>query len=496
MKIKAFVLCLLHVAACGGGGSGNSAGPDKAPPGGTMEAPGGTMEAPGGTMEAPGGTMEAPADPSKVMAVALDNHTEKARTLIGHLESRKYDQVLAEFDSQMAKMMDRTKLVAAWEQLVSHTGKLKRQVSATREVKGHYQMITTLCEFEKAFLNIKMTFDKDGLLAGLFFAPAEQPGVASVPPYVQADRFTEENVTFGEEPFRLPGVLCLPKDAPGSPAVVLVHGSGPNDRDETIGPNKPFRDLAHGLCSAGVAVLRYDKRTKVHAGMVLKDAKNLTLETETSEDAKRAVGFLRGHGKVKADRVFVVGHSLGAMAAPGIARDLAELAGIVLLAGNSRPLEELILEQVTFLSKLDGQVSPEEQAALDKIALAVKKVKAPDLSPDTPSEELPLGMPAPYWIHLRKYDPVAVARDLKLPILILQGGRDYQVTLAGDFARWKKELGALANVRFQAFPDLNHLFMKGDGTPGPSEYMKPGHVAAEVVAAILAFVGEPVGGAK
>ncbi len=437
-----------------------------------------------------------PSDAPMVPAIALDNQTEKARGLIDQLEARDYDKVLAEFDSQMAKVMDRNKLVAAWEQLVSHTGKLKRQVSAQREVKGHYQMISTVCEFEKAYLTIKMTFNKDGQLSGLFFAPAEQPGVATVPPYVQADRYTEENVTFGEAPFVLPGVLCLPKGDGRTPAAVLVHGSGPNDRDETIGPNKPFRDLAHGLCSAGVAVLRYDKRTKVHAGLVLKDAKNLTLETETSEDAKRAVGFLRGHRRVEPGRVYVIGHSQGAMAAPGIARDLPELAGIVLLAGNARPLEELILEQGTFLSKLDGVVSADEKAALDKIAAGVKKVRDPKLTPETPSEELPLGMPAPFWIHLKGYDPVVVARNLKLPILILQGGRDYQVTLAGDFARWKQELGALPNVRLQAFPELNHLFMKGDGTPGPSEYMKPGHVAAEVVEAILAFLRGPAGGGK
>jgi len=481
MKFNALILCLIQLAACGGGGSDTPTG---APVGPAMAPPAETM------------TRSAVPDAPKVPAVVLDNYTEKARTLVGHLEAREYDKVLAEFDSQMAKLMDRSKLAAAWEQLVSHTGKLKRQVSANREVKGHYQMISSLCEFESAFLNIKMTFNKEGQLAGLFFAPAEQPGVATVPSYVQADRFTEENVTFGLEPYLLPGVLCLPKDSATSPAVVLVHGSGPNDRDETIGPNKPFRDLAHGLCSAGVAVLRYDKRTRIHAGLVQKDAKNLTMETETSEDAKRAVGFLRNHAKVRADRVFVIGHSLGAMAAPGIARDVPELAGIVLLAGNSRPLEDLILEQVTFLSKLDGQVSADEKLALEKIERTVKKAKAADLSPDTPSEELPLGMPAPYWIHLRKYDPVAVARELKLPILILQGGRDYQVTLAGDFARWKKELGSAANVRFEAWPDLNHLFMKGEGTPGPSEYMKPGHVAAEVVEAILGFVRSQSGGEK
>jgi len=444
-------------------------------------------------------------DPQKsqqVPAVVLDNYAEKAKKLIGHLEAREYDPLLAEFDSQMAKAMDKIKLTAAWEQLVSHTGKLTRQVSSTREVKGHYQMISTLCEFEKAFLNIKMTFNKDGQLAGLFFAPAEQPGVASVPPYVQADRFAEENVTFGDAPFQLPGVLCLPREGTAAPAAVLVHGSGPNDRDETIGPNKPFRDLAQGLCSAGFVVLRYDKRTKVHAGLVLKDAKSITLDSETSDDAKKAVGFLQAHPKVRRDKVFVIGHSLGAMAAPGIARDLPGLGGIVLLAGNARPLEDLILEQVTFLTRLDGQSSDEEKQALDKIKQQVRKVKDPALSQDTPSDQLPLGMPAAYWIHLSRYDVVAVARALTLPILILQGERDYQVTFAGDFARWKKELGKAGNVKMQSFADLNHLFMKGEGTPGPSEYMKPGHVDAAVLEVLVSFMRsasglpEPSGGVK
>ncbi len=490
MKKYIVFLCLLsQLLSCGGAGKD---APSKSPP----------VVPPGSAASPKNASNEMTPPPAtrtqlpQVPAINLDNYAEKAKKLIGHLEARDYDPVVSEFDSQMAKLMDKNKLTAAWEQLGSHTGKLKKQVSVTREVKGHYQMISTLCEFEKAFLNIKMTFNKDGLVSGLFFAPAEQPGVASVPPYVQADRIVEEQVTIGDAPFQLPGVLCMPKDGARTPAAVLVHGSGPNDRDETIGPNKPFRDLANGLCSAGFAVLRYDKRTKVHAGMMLKDARNITLEKETSEDVKKAVAFLKTHARVQPDKIFVIGHSLGAMATPGIARDLPELAGIVLLAGNSRPLEDLILDQVRFLSGLDGTISAEEKQALDKLAIQAKKVKDPNLSPDTPAADLPLGLPAAYWIFLGRYDVVAVARALTLPILILQGERDYQVTLAGDFARWKKELGKNANVKLQSFPDLNHLFMKGEGTPGPSEYMKPGHVAAEVITTIVTFMQSSAGGVK
>ncbi len=427
-------------------------------------------------------------------AAVLEDYTSEARKLVESLQKKDYAAVLAGFDATMARMLDETKLKATWEQLLSHTGGLKRQVSATREVKGLHQMISVLCEFEKAYLVVKVTYDKDARVAGLFFAPAEQPGVAPAVDYIQADRFTEESVTFGHDPFRLPGLLCLPRGNPGPfAAAVLVHGSGPNDRDETIGPNKPFRDIAQGLCSAGFAVLRYDKRSKVHAALMMKDARRVDLNLETIDDVKLAVAFLEKDSRIRANGIFVIGHSLGAMAAPAIARDLPQLAGIVMMAANARPLEDLVVDQVRFLSGLDGRITDEEKAALEKIERQARTVKDPALSPDAPPSDLLLGLPAAYWLFLRNYDPVATARALRLPILILQGERDYQVSAEKDFSVWKKELGTHANVRFRLFAGLNHLFMQGEGVPGPSEYMKPGRVAPEVLETIIAFMKEKGG---
>lgn len=434
------------------------------------------------------------ADMSVVPAVPLDDFTSKAREIVEKLKQKDYAGILAEFDAAMAKMLDETRLKATWEQLTSHTGNIQRQVSATREVKGLHQMISVLCEFEKAFLIIKVTFDKDGRVAGLFFAPAEQPGVAPVATYIQADRFTEENITFGVEPFLLPGVLCLPKNVTGPyVAAVLIHGSGQNDRDETIGPNKPFRDIAYGLCSAGFAVLRYDKRSKVHAALMMKDANRIDLNSETIDDVKSAIVFLEKDNRIRKNKIVIIGHSLGAMAAPAIARDLPTVAGAILLAANARPLEDLVVDQVRFLSNQDGRITDEEQKVLEKIEQQAKKIRDPELRPDTPPSELLLGLPASYWLYLRNYDPVKVAKNLTLPMLFLQGSRDYQVSVEKDFHWWNKELKDHPNVRFHLFEGLNHLFMPGEGIPGPTEYMKPGRVAPEVIKIIIEFMKE-VGG--
>ncbi len=104
------------------------------------------------------------------------------------------------------------------------------------------------------------------------------------------------------------------------------------------------------------------------------------------------------------------------------------------------------------------------------------KVKSPDLSPSTPASELPFGAWGGYWLDLRGYDPAESARDIARPILVLQGERDYQVTMA-DFQRWEDALSGMPNVTLKTYPDLNHLFITGTGKSVPSEYELPGHVS-------------------
>jgi len=138
-------------------------------------------------------------------------------------------------------------------------------------------------------------------------AQAPQTIAQAPPPYANAASFTEQDVRFGADPWILPGTLTIPRAAGPHPAVVLVHGSGPADRDETVGVLKPFRDLAWGLASMGTAVLRYEKRTRVHGARMLQDIPRLTVKEEVIDDAIAAVAFLRGVQGLDPERLFVIG---------------------------------------------------------------------------------------------------------------------------------------------------------------------------------------------
>ena len=294
----------------------------------------------------------------------------------------------------------------------------------------------------------------------------------------------------GSDPWKLPGSLTVPSGEGPFPAVVLVHGSGPNDRDETLGPNKPFRDLAWGLSSKGIVVIRYEKRTKQYAAEMAKLANSITVKEEVLDDAAAAVAFLRARPEVDPERVFVLGHSLGALVAPRLARDEPGIAGLILLAAPTRPLEDVILAQVQYLAHLDGSVSAEEQAQIDSLKQQVARVKDPGLSDEVAATQLPLGIAAPYWLDLRDYHPEKVAASLTMPLLALQGARDYQVTTE-DFEVWKAALEGRDKARLVLYPDLNHLFMTGQGMSTPTEYDQPGHVAAQVITDIGSWIDAP-----
>ena len=173
--------------------------------------------------------------------------------------------------------------------------------------------------------------------------------------------------------------------------------------------------------------------------------------------------------------------------APRMGELSPNIAGLIIMAGATRPLEDLVLEQLTYIFLLGGKLTDEQKTELEKIKKQVTKVKDPKLDKDTPGSELPLGAPASYWLALRDYRPADVAAKLSLPMLILQGERDYQVTME-DFAGFKKMLANRETASLKSYPKLNHLFMEGVGKSKPEEYLQAGHVAKEVIDEISAWI--------
>ncbi len=392
------------------------------------------------------------------------------------------------FSSQMAKSLPADSVKQLWPDLISELGEYRGRGDVNLTEEAGYKSVHIICSFSNSDINCRVVFDRSGNVAGLWFLPAEpSASLYSPPQYADAGSFTETPVTVGSDSWPLPGILTLPKGEGPFPAVILVHGSGPNDMDETIGENKPFKDLAWGLASKGVAVLRYEKRTKAHLSQMAELMASITVEQETLEDAVLAAKLIKTQDGVDPQRIFVLGHSLGGMLAPRIATSAQEhtaepagFAGIIMMAANARSLPDLMEEQVDYLVSAEGGISAQEAASIKK---ACDKIRDGRLH----SDEVILGASTVYWEDLMGYDQVAAASELELPVLILQGERDYQVTMT-DFGLWKESLEGKQNVVFKSYPSLNHLFIEGVGNSLPAEYQVPGNVHEQAVDDIAEWI--------
>ncbi len=421
-----------------------------------------------------------------------DELVVKARAMLDALARGDFASAAGDFDETMLKVFGPDKLEEFWNQVPEKLGVFKRQTAARRDRFAGYEVAYITCEFEKVTLDARVVFDKDDRITGLQFVPSLPPAKYEAPSYADASKFEQRDMTVGARDWPLPGTLAMPKEEGPFPGIVLVHGSGPNDRDETLGPNKPFQDIAWGLATRGIAVLRYDKRTLIYGPKLVTDPKlaaGLTVKEETIDDALAAVRFLQKTPEIDPKRIFVLGHSLGGMLIPRIAlagREL-DIAGFVVMAGLTQPLAETYLRQMTYLFSLDGEVSAGERKQLEEIKTQVARINALR-EEDTGSDEKIINVAPAYWLDLRGYYPPDVALQVEKPMLILQGSRDYQVTTV-DFDNWKKALEGRPGVEFKLYPRLNHLFFAGQGIPTPNEYsLQHGSVAEEVIADIAVFI--------
>ncbi len=330
--------------------------------------------------------------------------------------------------------------------------------------------------FERQSLDFLVVFDLTGKLAGFFLMPYSGPPRPGEPaPGEQIE------VRIGEGDRALPGTIALPEGPGPFPAVVLIHGSGALDRDETIGPNKPFRDLAWGLAQQGIASLRFDKRSYARPETLAVLGSALTVREGVIDDAWLALALLRGRDEIDGSRVYLVGHSLGGTLLPRIASTDPAPAGMISLAGATLPLPEKNLTQSSYIVSIDGDVSPEERQQVERIQREVQSIRAA-LDGEGPAPAgMPLGYPFGFYKDLEQHDPPAEAAKLGLPILVLQGKRDYQVTMQ-DFELWQEALAGKPFACTVAYDELDHLFRAGSGPSAPEDYfVRQAPVASRVI---------------
>ena len=421
------------------------------------------------------------------LAIAGTSHAQTAdpaalaQQALDALDAGHYAQVEQLFGPQMAAAVPADKLQAIWESLPAQMGNAKGREQAQVSAQGDTHFVQIPLHFEKAELVAKFAIDASGKIVGFLIQPAQSTSPA---PAVAADaNFSERDFSVGDGERALPGTLAMPKGNGPFPAVVLVHGSGPQDRDETIGPNKPFLDIARTLAAQGIAVLRYDKRTKARPQDFA--GGNFGVDDETTNDAVIAVDALRKTDDIDPKRIFVLGHSQGGMLAPRIAAVSGHVAGLILMAAPSRPLLDILIEQNRRLAALnDGKIDDAERAAINAIIEQVRITRDPKTAATSPTV---MGQPAGYWRSIEAVDAVSEAQQVRLPMLLLQGARDIQVVDA-DWQNWRDAFADDADATFKLYPKLNHLGIAGEGEGSLTEYQQPGHVDAHLLTDVAAWV--------
>jgi len=287
-----------------------------------------------------------------------------------------------------------------------------------------------------------------------------------------------EEVTFpgGAEGVVLAGTLTLPGSGAPFPAVVLVSGSGAQDRDETILGHKPFLVLADHLTRAGIAVLRYDDRG---AGASAGDFSSATT-TDFASDAEAALAFLGTRDDIADNRLGVLGHSEGATAAAMVASRRDDLAFVVLLAGPAVPGEQILVSQIwklldfsgvdeaTIESRVEQNRSIYESILEDRPPEEIREQLEQMLPPEEAERQM-AAVTSPWFREFIGYDPTEALSKLKMPVLALYGENDMQVDPGVNMPALVEAQAANEWFRVEELHGMNHLFQTSE-TGSPGEY--------------------------
>jgi dienelactone hydrolase len=412
--------------------------------------------------------------------INLNNRTQ---SICKYFKEDKTDSVHYYFSEDVKLKMSAPMLRKVWQQVKQQMGKLEEVSEPINRNEIGKNFYTAVFTFENMQLELRLPFNDQGYLVGLFFIPLQNAPEYKMPHYPFKGDYTEIPLEINNGPVKLKALFTKPNKKK-FPCVILVHGSGPGDMDETIGNNKPFKDIAVGLAQQGIGTIRYDKRTLKYKEDSLTD----TPTKEVVSDAIAAFNLALSQEGVDIDNLFILGHSFGGFMAPSIVVNCNKIKGIILMAAPARPLEDLLVDQYTFVLGLDSLDSHEKRKLAD-LMITVDLIKNKGYTLQTPRENLPLQIPPAYWMELSIYNPIRllqnISKNKKLEILVINGSMDYQVTQT-DFNIWKDALKENPEAEFKFYEGLYHLFMKGNRSP--YDYEVASNVDEQVIRDIANFI--------
>lgn len=413
----------------------------------------------------------------------LLNLLGKSQDLFTLFSEDKFAEAYAAFDPAFQAKVTEANLKELWTKVSEPLGKLENTSVLSSKNEGEYYSIIIEAKFTNDTQNFLIAYNKAEKLVGLFPLPKPKSVIYTPPAYADTTLYKEKEIYVKTPGHSLVGMLTEPKKGTGFPVVVLVHGSGPQDMDETFGPNKPLKDLALGLASQGIASIRYVKRTKIYP-MDFVGAS--TVKEEVLDDAVAAVALARTLPEVNKKQLYLFGHSLGGTLAPRLALLAPDLNGIILAAAPARSLTDIIVEQNKYMFAQAKDTTAAGKQMLDSVIKAFDQSRITKLGTMKP-DSVVFGLSAAYWVDLNNYNQVETAKKLKQRIFIAQGGNDFQVSVT-DFNLWNSALGKKKNVTLKLYPDLNHMLSSQSEKGTLQQYENPASVSPALVNDIAAWI--------
>ena len=403
-----------------------------------------------------------------------------AQDFLEALVAESFDEAYEYASPAFEQNVPQDELAQQWEANIIPLGEFNQftSIDYQGEEQG-FDVVGAQAEFADGRAEFSVQFDEQ-VIEGFFF----NVDAWSPPAYVDESVFTEQELTLATSgDCELGATVTIPDTNEPVPGVVLVHGSGDQGRDQQVGPNRTFKEIAWGLATRGVAVLRYDQRP-VACEI---DRTEATVDDLVTDDALTALERLREYDQI--EETFVAGHSLGGRLAPRIAVQDDELSGVIMLAPLAEPISDAIVRQTEYRVEQNPNLTDEQrQAQLAQAEGLAERIRTLDIGDD---ELINLGggeRGKPFFRTLQEYDHVETAASLDIPRFILQGERDYLVTVDDDLAIWEEELAGDPEVQIKRYETLNHRFQPGEGMGKPSEWSEPNPVAKQVVVDLTTFI--------
>ncbi|SMC90358.1 DUF3887 domain-containing protein [Pedobacter nyackensis] len=407
----------------------------------------------------------------------------KSQNLFDLLSQNKYTEAYAYFDPTFQSKVTMDNLKSLWGQIDERFGKLDALNVQSTKAEGAFYTVIVEGKFAKDTQSFMLAYNKMEQIVGFFLQPKSTTASYVSPAYADTTLYKETEIYVKATGHNLVGMLTVPKKATSFPVVVLVHGSGPNDMDETVGPNKPLKDLAAGLAAKGVGSIRYVKRTMLYQNEF---GGAFTVKEEVLDDALAAIALARTIPEVDKKQIYLLGHSLGGMLAPRLAALAPDLNGVLLLAAPARSLTDILVEQNKYMFTRVKDTTQTGKLQLDTAIKMLDQTRITKLGTMKPDSTV-LFLPASYWVDLNNYNQVEVAKKLKQRIFVAQGAYDFQVSTV-DYDLWNAALGKKKNAWLKLYPSLNHLMSWQTEKGSMEQYNAPSNVSEELITDIVEWV--------